>query len=303
VTVAAIIPTRTRLDGLQAAVAALRAQTRPPDAILVIDNKSRDGTAAWLALQDDLVAHELHGNGGAPGGFQAGIDAALAAGHDWIWLIDDDCVPDPHALDALLAVTAGERVGGAVPTVSFGDAYEQTGSRVLPGSGETPVRGPRPGEDVDWAPFAGLLLAAPACRAAGPLKDWFLWYADLEYGLRLRLAGWRLPAAPDARVWHPLHEARRRRIGPKTFEVAFYAPWREYYEMRNRILARRALAGTRFDARPPLPRRIAKEVTRDAAILLADPAGPRRLLMRALGLLDGRRGCMDRHPEGDPRWA
>jgi GT2 family glycosyltransferase len=303
VSVAAVIPTRNRLDGLQAAVDALRSQTRRPDTILVVDNGSDDGTPAWLAAQDDVVAQPLTGNGGAPGAFQAGIDAALTAGHEWIWLIDDDCIPDRGALEALLAVTHSERVGGAVPTVQFGDAYAQTGSRIVPGRGETAVHGPQPGEDVDWAPFAGLLLAGAACRAAGPLRDWFLWYADLEYGLRLRLAGWRLPAAPEARVWHPLHAPRRRRIGPREFEVAFYAPWREYYEMRNRILTRREFAGTRFDTRPPLPQRVKTEVLRDAAILLADPAGPRRMLMRALGALDGRRGVMDRHPEADPRWA
>ena len=154
-TVAAVIPTRSRLAGLQAAVAALRSQTRLPDEIVVVDNESADGTAAWLATQPDLTARALHDSTGAPGGFQAGIDAALDAGHEWIWLIDDDCVPEPAALAELLAVTAGDRVGGAVPTVRFGDEREETGWR-----GRRPLAHPAPGEDADWAPFAGLLLAA-----------------------------------------------------------------------------------------------------------------------------------------------
>ena len=300
--VAAVIPTRARLDGLQAAVASLRAQERAPDAILVVDNESNDGTAAWLAEQEDVTALALRANTGAPGGFQAGIDAALAACHDWVWLIDDDCVAEPGALAALLAVAAGagERVGGVVPTVRFGDDREETGRRV----GEAALTAPAAGEDADWAPFAGLLLAAEACRAAGTLRtDWFLWHADVEYCLRLRLAGWRLPVAPQARVWHPMPPEHVRRVGPREVRVADFAPWREYYDTRNLVALRRLTAGTPLhDPRPPW-RRAARELARAAAVLIADPAGLRRLVMRVAGAVDGLRGHWTRHPERDPRWA
>ena len=297
-TVAAVIPTRSRLAGLQAAVEALRGQTRAPDEIVVVDNESTDGTAAWLAAQDDLTARELHASTGAPGGFQAGIDAALAAGHDWIWLIDDDCVPEPAALAELLA-QAGDRVGGVVPTVRFGDDREETGRR-----GRAALHDPQPGEDADWAPFAGLLLSAAACRALGPLKtDWFLWHADVEYCLRLRLNRWRLPVAPAARVWHPTPVECVRRVAGREIRVADFAPWREYYDTRNTVALRRLTAGTPFhDPRPPW-RRALDELARTAAVLAADPAGARRVSMRILGTVDGLRGRTDRHPERDPRWA
>jgi rhamnopyranosyl-N-acetylglucosaminyl-diphospho-decaprenol beta-1,3/1,4-galactofuranosyltransferase len=298
-TVAAVIPTRSRLAGLGAAVEALRAQTTRPDEIVVVDNESTDGTAAWLAGQPDLTARELHESTGAPGGFQAGIDAALAAGHDWIWLIDDDCVPAPSALAELLAVTHGERVGGAVPTVRFGDEREETGWR-----GRRPLSDPAAGEDADWAPFAGLLLAAGACRAVGPLRtDWFLWHADVEYCFRLRRNGWHLPVAPAARIWHPTPAECIRRIAGREIRVADFAPWREYYDTRNLIALRRLTAGTEFhDDRRPW-RRAAGEAARTAAVLAADPAGPRRIYMRAVGALDGLRGRTERHPERDPRWS
>jgi rhamnopyranosyl-N-acetylglucosaminyl-diphospho-decaprenol beta-1,3/1,4-galactofuranosyltransferase len=296
-TVAAVIPTRSRLAGLQAAVEALRNQTHRPAEIVVVDNESADGTAAWLAEQPDLTARELHDSTGAPGGFQAGIDAALD--HDWIWLIDDDCVPAPAALAELLAVTGGDQVGGAVPTVRFGDQREETGWR-----GRAALHEPPAGEDADWAPFAGLLLSAAACRAVGPLRtDWFLWHADVEYCYRLRRRGWHLPVAPAARVWHPTPPERTRRVAGREVRVADFAPWREYYDTRNLIALRRLTAGSEFhDDRPPWTR-AAGEAARAAAVLIADPAGPKRVYMRALGAADGLRGRTDRHPERDPRWA
>jgi rhamnopyranosyl-N-acetylglucosaminyl-diphospho-decaprenol beta-1,3/1,4-galactofuranosyltransferase len=293
VTVAAVIPTRSRLAGLRAAVEALRGQTQRPDEIFVVDNESADGTAAWLAEQTDLSARELHESTGAPGGFQAGIDAALAAGHDWVWLIDDDCVPEPEALAELLAVTAGERVGGAVPTVRFGDDREETGWRA-----RRPLAHPAPGEDADWAPFAGLLLSAEACRAVGPLRtDWFLWHADVEYCFRLRGRGWHLPVAPAARVWHPTPPERVRTIAGRQVRVAAFAPWREYYDTRNLIALRRLTAGTEFHDPRPWWRRAGGELARTAAVLVADPAGVKRVSMRVLGAIDGLRGRVDRHPE------
>ena len=301
-TVAAVIPTRARLGGLQAAVASLRAQERRCDAILVVDNESADGTAAWLAEQGDVSALSLHANTGAPGGFQAGIDAALAAGHDWIWLIDDDCVAEPAALAALLRVAEGAhgRVGGVVPTVRFGDDREETGRRI----GEPALTAPAVGQDVDSAPFAGLLLAADACRAAGPLRtDWFLWHADVEYCLRLRLAGWRLPVAPQARLWHPAPPEHARRVGPREVRVADFAPWREYYDTRNLVALRRLTAGTPLHDPRPAWRRAAGELARATAVLIADPAGARRIAMRLVGAVDGLRGHWERHPERDPRWA
>ena len=167
-TVAAVIPTRARLTGLQAAVASLRAQEHRPDAILVVDNESTDGTAAWLAEQEDVTALALRANTGAPGGFQAGIDAALAAGHDWIWLIDDDCVADPAALAALLAFAA-EGTGIDLRRRPDGALRRRPRGDRAPGRrGDAPLAA---GGEADWAPFAGLLLAAEACRAAGPLRD------------------------------------------------------------------------------------------------------------------------------------
>ena len=78
--ICAVVVTRDRLALLQHCVDAIRAQTRAPDRILVVDNASSDGTPAWLAAQRDVEVLRLEENGGSSGGFGAGLRHAHAAG-------------------------------------------------------------------------------------------------------------------------------------------------------------------------------------------------------------------------------
>jgi rhamnopyranosyl-N-acetylglucosaminyl-diphospho-decaprenol beta-1,3/1,4-galactofuranosyltransferase len=70
--IAAVVVTRNRLALLQECVAALRAQTRKPDVIYIIDNASDDGTADWLKGQGDLTVIRQE-NLGSSGGQYAGV--------------------------------------------------------------------------------------------------------------------------------------------------------------------------------------------------------------------------------------
>ncbi len=67
--VAAVILTHNRLSLLKRCVAAVRAQTRPLDAIIVVDNASTDGTREWLAQESDLKVITAQANLGGPAGF------------------------------------------------------------------------------------------------------------------------------------------------------------------------------------------------------------------------------------------
>ena len=44
-------------------------------------------------------------NRGGAGGFALGTDAALADTTDFLWLMDDDCLPEPEALEKLKGAT------------------------------------------------------------------------------------------------------------------------------------------------------------------------------------------------------
>jgi GT2 family glycosyltransferase len=308
VIVAAVVPTLNRRRDLARCLATVASQTRPPDRVFVVDNGSTDGTRELLAADEAVTTALVDENLGAPGGFARGMEDAFGAGADWAWLMDDDAEADPDALERLLERTrddAGGRVGGAAPTLELGDGARHAGwrwgSRASGGSGQSPID-PDSGDaptDVDWAPFAGLLVSRPAWESTGPIRrDFFLWHADVEYCLRLRARGWRLLSAPRARVRHPALPTIDAAIAGRALAVGDIPPWREYYDTRNRAILLHDLRGTRQSYGVPLLRRAWNEVRRDAAVVALDRrAGLRRVSMRMLGLLDGARSYMARHPE------
>ena len=110
--VVASILTRDRRDLLRQSVAAVRAQTRPVDELIVVDNASSDGTPEMLAEEfPDVRVVALAENLGGAGGYCEAISAGYAEGADWIWLMDDDTIARPTALAELLK--ASEAVNGS----------------------------------------------------------------------------------------------------------------------------------------------------------------------------------------------
>ncbi|RFS83636.1 glycosyltransferase [Actinomadura spongiicola] len=234
--VTAVVVTHNRRELLIEALDAIGVQTRPPDRLIVVDNASGDGTPD---LVRDRYPHaelvELHVNTGGAGGFAAGTARALDTPTDTtalIWLMDDDTVPEPGALEALL--DAWER-SPRPPTLvasrvvwTDGRDHPMNTPRVKPGAsraelaaaaeaGCTPVRS---------ASFVSVLVDAAAVRERGlPVADYFLWNDDFEFTTRL-LRGRTGLYCPASVVVHKT----------RTFGGADADPGdRFYYEVRNKL--------------------------------------------------------------------
>jgi GT2 family glycosyltransferase len=75
--VVAVLVTYQRLALLRDALAAVLAQTRRPDAVVVVDNASDDGTAQAVAdAHPDVDLVVLRRNMGGAGGFATGMERA-----------------------------------------------------------------------------------------------------------------------------------------------------------------------------------------------------------------------------------
>ena len=103
--VTAIVVTYNRLPLLKQCLAALRAQTVQGFTVLLVDNASTDGTADYIKTlaMPGLVCRNPGENLGGAGGFAYGIRAAVELGCEAVWIMDDDTLPEPDALAALLA--------------------------------------------------------------------------------------------------------------------------------------------------------------------------------------------------------
>lgn len=201
----AVIVTRNRLDLLQECLSAIAGQTRPAERIVVVDNASTDGTRAWLDTQSGVDLLPLEENVGGAGGFHAGLRAATQAGAEWVWLMDDDTIPRPDALAALLAADAPEAIlrasvavwrdGRLHPMNAPGFERDHVGSlvdgaarRVLP---------------LRTATFVSLLVHRSAVERFGlPHAHFFIWSDDLEYTARVTRGGGRAVLVPGSVVEH-----------------------------------------------------------------------------------------------------
>lgn len=200
-TVAAVVVTRDRLAYLQDCVERLLGQSAACD-VLVVDNASLDGTDQWLAAvvkeQPRVQYRRLGSNTGGAGGFNCGMRWAVEGGWDYVWIMDDDCRPEPDALEKLLE--ADELLGGpgkygfVSSAVLWTDGHEcvmnrQRVSRKYYRYTEFLKEGVI---QVEQATFVSLLFPAETVRTFGlPIKDYFIWGDDIEYTRRIAVRGKR----------------------------------------------------------------------------------------------------------------
>ncbi len=100
--VTVVIPTHNREALLAEAVASVLVERTVPLQVVVVDDASSDGTAAWLADQEDgrLEHHVLSPGRGGSGARNVGLGHCRA---EHVLFLDDDDTLEPGAIPALLA--------------------------------------------------------------------------------------------------------------------------------------------------------------------------------------------------------
>lgn len=211
VSVSAIIVTYRQVELTLGAVASLKAQSVPPQEIIVVDNDPvRSAGEPLLAAHPDLrVLHEDN-IGYAPA---CNRGAAVATG-DWLFFLNPDAEAEPDSLERLLAVAAENPAAGVVtPQILFPD-----GKTVNAGENRIHLTGVtwcgRLGEAAEDGPArrvlvttgAAMLVSAGLYRQLdGYCEEFFLYYEDPDLCWRTWLAGWEVWFVPRARVRHDYH--------------------------------------------------------------------------------------------------
>jgi len=234
-TVTAIIVAHDGARLLPGLVKALRAQTYPAERIVGVDTGSRDRSGAILAelIGQDAVFGMDRGTGyGEAVAVAVRHSAAKRAAEtapgvkrvDWIWLLHDDCEPEPETLERLLRAASRDRsVVVLGPKVldgqdrrvlrEVGVAMDRAGRRIT---------GIEPGEidqgqhDYNRAVLAvgsaGMLIRRDAWDRLGGFDTRLkLFRDDLDFCWRAQGAGYRVQVVTDAVLYHRELSARRRR--------------------------------------------------------------------------------------------
>lgn len=250
---AAVVVTFNRSALLQRCLAALVSQTRRPDLVLIVDNASSDttlrdlGESGWLD-RPDVALLALPTNTGGAGGFAAGMAHAASLGFDWIWLMDDDAEPHDDALAGLWS--AGLQHGDLYGSVAVSGArlsWPMTPTKA--GSGKRLYRTAELPSivDVQFIPFLGLLVSRTVIEKIGtPDASFFIAADDVDYCLRARASGARILLVGGSRIEHPASEYYSLRLPWGRFFALRLAPWKRYYDVRNRLFVARRHYGWRL---------------------------------------------------------
>ncbi|HWQ21559.1 MAG TPA: glycosyltransferase, partial [Clostridia bacterium] len=222
------------------------------------DNGSAARYVPPEAYRQAVDVVRLERNIGPAGGAAAGQQRALSLGADWVWMLDDDVLVDPQALNRLLqdvemhdsrtyfrSVCYNEPEPG-LPFFNSFTYSRRTGLL-------KPVARERYGDcrfRFDACAMAGLLLPSSLLQEVGVFDaSLFGWYDDTEFTLRATLAGFHGYAVPASRLLHPSANRRHLRLLGRSLAVLIDQPSRLYYGTRNCILTqRRLLARVRFAA-------------------------------------------------------
>lgn len=187
---------------------ALKAQTRPLDRIVVVDNGSADGSAELLRQRYPEV-HLIES--GANLGFAEGCNRAIdACDTEFVLVLNTDVFLESDFVERLLPVFAADpRVGTLT-----GEVYEEaTRTRISGGFFMRRMLRMRPSRTLDCAERVFGASGALAFFRRSMLQDvqvegeyfdsaYFMYGEDIDLAWRAQLLGWETRFEPGARARH-----------------------------------------------------------------------------------------------------
>lgn len=191
--IAAVVVTYNRLALLKQCMASLLKQNHPCD-ILLVNNNSTDDTEQWamqtVKLEENVKYRNTGANLGGAGGFNFGMRWAVEAGYEFVWLMDDDCLPYEDALQELL--TAHERLKGNYGWLSSAVLWKD-GTVCMMNRPKLEEKFYEQTELIQYglvrakqATFVSLFLNTSIIKKVGlPIKEFFVWGDDIEFTRRI----------------------------------------------------------------------------------------------------------------------
>ena len=195
----------------------LRNVTYPAWSLFVGDNGSADDSAAVFADFPGATVIQFGENLGFAEANNRLAELAIAAGFEYAYLLNQDCVVEPDFLQPAIDLAEADPSIGTVQSRillhadpsrlnTIGNAIHFLGFGFSLGSGRPVAEFPREAwnsRDIAYASGAGMLVRLDVVRRIGLFeRDFFLYHEDLDFGWQLRLVGLRSVTAFDSVVRH-----------------------------------------------------------------------------------------------------
>lgn len=246
----AVVVTYNRLQMLKDCIKALQKQIYKNFKILIVDNASTDGTREYVKkFKDKNIGYFNTGkNLGGAGGFNAGMREAYFQGAKWVWIMDDDVIPDKMALQEL--VNASREIKNENVSFYASCVYSLDGQAM-----NTPGIDPKSKNgypfwfrhldkglvNLNAATFVSLLINTNAITKCGlPYSKFFIWGDDSEYTKRIYKGYGPAYLVGKSKVIHARANSKNLTIFNEDNEnrIKMY-----FYMIRNTLVYTRANAG------------------------------------------------------------
>lgn len=206
---------------------------------IVVDNGSSDGSQEVIKKNHPWAMFiEIGENLGFAEGNNVGIRVALADGAEYIFLLNNDAIIDPNALQSLIEFAETQPDIGIVgPKILFyGDPnriwFAGGGLDIVRGATHRGIRRIDNGEyddilETDYITGCALLIKSKVINKVGMLRpEYFLLFEETDWCVRAKEAGYKIYYVPNAKVWHKCSSSFGGALSP------IYI----YYYVRNNLL-------------------------------------------------------------------
>lgn len=235
---AIVIVTYNRKILLQECIEKAAGQTVKPAGIIIVNNASADGTEEYLEKLDDGTGFfemiNLPQNIGGAGGFAKGIECAVKKDVECVLVMDDDAMIEKDYMERILRARQ-ERSGymAFAGVVKVNDNIDTFHRRSVSKAGLL-FKNCQEEEylssnfECEIASFCGMVLDTGLIKKIGlPHSGYFIWHDDAEYSLRVRKYS-KFLVVTDAVLHH--------KTKLKSWSGKRRYDWKDYYDIRNRIL-------------------------------------------------------------------
>ena len=210
--------------------------------VFVVDNGSRENEKkkliAGLKNFAKITPIYLSDNSGFAAGNNVALKLAILEKYDYYLLLNNDTVVAEDFLEEIVAcANRHPGAGGFGAKIFYSDPSDvlwYAGGEVQPLLARVTQDGFRKTDDVRWSrerqisfiTGCAFLISHKALQEVGYLKEeFFSYFEDVEYSIRLKRNGYSLWYCPRAKLWHKVGAGAQTRA---------YTPYYLYYQTRNR---------------------------------------------------------------------